>query len=155
MKMSFEVLNIICLPSLFIRKLISQISFVAGEEQRLENWESLPLLPCYHLRPWTCSLLDSLWMSLSSKSAICFIFITTHLNTEKYVRSICFGCHSDTPYRWLPIQSTSHYYGTNMQASRGVWINTSLNAQLLMQELNMGIESMSFHIPSSLVWGRI
>jgi hypothetical protein len=83
-------------------------------------------------------------MPLSFRSAICFISITTHLNTLKYVRSICFGCDLDTPNRWLSIWwlHTSSLVG-DKRASMGGWITRSLNAQLLMQGLKWRSRSKS------------
>ena len=144
-----EVLNIICMSSIVHTKIV----FVP-REQRLENRESLPFLPHYHLCPWTCNILDSPWMPLSSGSAISFISITTHFNNEKYARSICFGCHSDTPNRSLPIRSSRGQMGRRV-GRQGDWITMSPNAQLVMQGLKSWTRSMSFWIKGSDVWGGI
>ena len=107
MRTSLEVLDTIC-PSSTIHTKIDESNFICPWKWRLKSWESLPLLPHYHLCPWTCNFLDSHPMPLSSGSAVCFISITTHLNTKKYIGSLCFGCHSDTPNMWLLIRFTSH-----------------------------------------------
>ena len=89
MKTSLEVLDIIC-PSSIVHTKIDQSNFIHPRraEQRFESRESLPFLACYHLCPKS-TFLDSPRMILSSKYVISFISITTHLNTKKYVRSIC------------------------------------------------------------------
>ena len=141
--------------ALFIRKLINQISSVL-EERRHESQESLPLLPCYHLHPWTCNFLD-FWMLLASGSPICFISITTPQHWEiPQINLFWF------PFRHTKLVASDPIYFTligdrraSKQEGGGGWITTSLNAWLLMQGLKSGTRSKCFQIQGYPAWGGI